>query len=227
MNKTIVCIAYKGDRGHDHGDAVDVLRHQLGIPVLSVVGCAYIGKARSLLATNALAQGADVVFFIDSDTVFDPADVERVADSARISRGIVGVPYSQRCLGGLIVGSFDKSLTEVTFFEGGGKYRATGVIGMGFTAIHRDVFEKMHELPNMQPVSFLGINSCRPYFYEAIVDGYWLKEDATFCHVARELGFTTELDTRFRLTHVGEHAFRIEDCLVTPVNQSSLVVKIK
>ncbi len=224
--KTIVCIAYKGDRGHAHGDAVDVLKHQLGIPVLSIVGCSYIGKARSVLATSALAQGADVVFFVDSDTLFDPRDVERVADVARETRGVVGVPYSQRCLGGLVVGSFDASIEQVTFFEGGSKYPASGVIGMGFTAICHDVFLKMDALVDMQPVSCMG-HTCRPYFRESVIDGQWLHEDATFCHEARLLGCTTDLDTRFRLRHVGEHAFRIEDCANAHEDKPSLVLQIK
>jgi hypothetical protein len=226
-NKTIVCVAYKGDRGHVHGEAVDALKYRIGTPFISVVGCAYVGKARSVLASSALEQGADVVFFIDSDTIFDPSDVERVADVARQTRGVVGVPYSQRLLGGLAVGGFDESVVDqVTFFEGGGRYPASGVIGMGFTAIHQDVFRKMEELPDMQIVSCIG-HKCRPYFRELTVGGNWLHEDASFCHLARRLGFPTELDTRFRLRHVGEHAFRIEDCLNRVEDKSSLVLQIR
>ncbi len=226
MSTTIVCVAYKGDRGHAHGEAIDALKYRLGIPFISIVGCAHIGKARSVLATNALEQGADVVFFIDSDTIFDPLDVERVADVARETRGIVGVPYSQRQLGGIVVGGFDESIEQVTFFEGGGRYSASSAIGMGFTAIHQDVFRKMDSLPDMQIVSCIG-HKCRPYFRELTVDGNWLHEDASFCHLARTLGFPTELDTRFRLRHVGEHEFRIEDCLNRTEERSTVVVQIR
>ncbi len=209
--QTVVCVAYKGDREHQHADSMECLKWQHKLTILSAVKSAYVGKSRSALATQALALGADVVFFIDSDSLFNPDDVERLSDVARETRGIVGAPYSQRSMGASIVGGFADSVKEATFFEGGGLYPASGVIGMGFTAIHREVFEQLDVLPEMQPVLY-GELEVRRYFHEAVVDGHWLHEDATFCHLARSIGCRTDLDTRFRVLHMGEYAFGIEDC---------------
>lgn len=226
MKRTVVCIAYKGDREHDHDDAVDVLQYQLGTPIIRTVKSAYVGKARSTMAVTALANGADVVFFIDSDSLFDPRDVEKLADVARETRGVVGAPYSQRGMGARIVGGFAESVKGATFFKGGGLYQATGVIGMGFTAIHREVFERLDSLPEMEPVHWSG-GHCRRYFHEAVVDGFWMHEDAAFCHFARMVGCRTDLDTRFRVQHLGEHAFGIEDCRAPAIRAESVELQFK
>lgn len=207
--QTIALATYGSSRNNDHGDLIVALRYEIQMLVFEVRESAQIDMARSQLAMMALDHGADVMVFIDHDILFDPLDVERLAEVAREYRGIVGAPYSKRKMGAGVVGS--PASGEVIFFEGGSLYPVPGCIGMGFTAIHRDVFTKLDALPAYAPVnSQNGI--MRPYFKKLVVNDYWLNEDASFCHAAREAGAPLMIDTRIRVTHLGLHPFGIEDC---------------
>lgn len=225
--KTIVLATYGATRGHAHSDCMEALRCQLGLQYFDTKGHSQIDMARSLLASHALAHGADVVVFIDHDILFDPMDVIAIADVAREVRGVVGAPYSMRQLGGAVVGGLTPTEGEpVVFYEGGGLYDASGTVGMGFTAIHREAFERFHELPEYAEVNS-GDGLSRPYFQKRIIDGYWHKEDDSFCRMCRKLGIPTKIDTRIRVLHVGEHAFRIEDCRVRVTQENTLKLGIR
>lgn len=225
--RTIVLATYGKTREHQHGECMDALRYQLGIEVFDTKGHSQIDQARSLLATYAMAHGADVALFIDHDTIFNPLDVEALAEVARERQALVAAPYSIRKLGGSLVGGPDASkYEEVTFYEGGGVYDAVNVIGMGFTAIHRSVFEKFDDLPEYAEVNS-GDGMVRPYFQKVVIGGFWHKEDSSFCHVARGLGVSTLIDTRIRVKHLGEHAFGIEDCRIKSPDLPTLKLQLR
>ncbi len=225
--KTIVLATYGKTREHQHGECMDALRYQLGVEVFDTKANSQIDMARSLLATYAMAHGADVALFIDHDTLFNPLDVELLADVARERRAVVGAAYSTRRLGGHIVGGPDSSkYEEVTFYEGGGLYDCVNVIGMGFTAIHRSVFERLDELPAYAELNS-GEGMMRPYFQKVVMGGFWFKEDASFCHVARSLKIPTLIDSRIRVKHLGEHAFGLEDCRVRSPEVPSLKLRLQ
>lgn len=226
--QTVVLVTYRDHtRDSRHAGCVDYLRNAIGMLVLEVTGSAHIDIARSDLATSAMDLGADVVVFIDSDIVFDPADVERLADVARTQRAVVGAAYSKRVMGGgLSSGAVPKD-DHVVFFEGGDLYDVAGTLSMGFTAIHREVFEKIAELPGYERTSS-GPHLCHPFFQKIIIDGHWLYEDAAFIEAARRVGSPVYLDTRLRVTHLGTHEFRIEDCCHQPrADQPTLKVRAK
>jgi len=224
--QTVVLVTYGSSREHQHGESVDALRHELGMLVLETRGHRHIEEARSLLAFSGIAHGADVLFFIDSDVLFDPMDVERLAEQARVGRGIVGAPYSHRKMGTGFVGGIDPVVTEVVFGEGGQIYPATGVIGMGFTAIHRSVFERLDALAEYGVVNSVE-GPMRPYFKRLVVGGYWLREDASFCHAARQVGAQTWVDSRIRVKHLGEHPFDIQDIRKAAPHEPSVRVMIR
>lgn len=226
-HKTIVLATYR-DHTQDarHAVCMEALR-TMGIMVLDVTGSPHIDIARSGLATAALELGADVAFFIDADIVFEPLDVERLANVVRETRGVVGAPYSLREMGrGVVAGIVPKD-DHVTFFEGGGLYDAQGVIGMGFTAIHREVLEKIKEIPGYSLVDTQA-GTVYPFFQKLVIDKRWLHEDASFCEAARLVGAPTQIDTRIRLTHLGTYGFRIEDsCKAARPNEPTLSVRAK
>lgn len=224
--KTVVLATYGKTREHQHGDCIDAVEHELGILVMKTRGNPQIDIARSLLATTALAYGADVCLFIDHDILFEPLDVEVLAESARQTRGIVGAPYSVRRMGGGVVGSFRSDVGEVTFFEGGKLYAAPAAIGMGFTAIHRDVFALLDPLPEYA-VCNSSDGQLRPYFRKLILNDYWLHEDASFCEAARRAGAGTFIDTRIRVKHLGEHPFGIEHCRLSIPEEKSLTIRVR
>jgi len=226
MRRTVVLTTPGKSRDHDYGDCIDVLKHQLGLLVLETRRHPQLDMARSSLACAALDQGADVAFFIDSDITFDPPDVERLADVARETRGVVGAPYSIRGMGAGVIGGIDPDVGDVVFFEGGGLYPATGIIGMGFTAIHADAFARLDRLPEYAPRQSPG-GLLRPYFQKLVVDGYWHHEDASFCHAVRQAGGTTHVATRFRVRHVGDHPFCIEDASRRDWERPTITYRVK
>lgn len=231
--KTIVLGTYGESWTKAHSACVTGLQLEFGLVCLETVGHCQIDIARSLLATAALQQGADVVFFVDHDILFEPIDVLRLADMAREGKGIVGAPYSQRRMGAGIVGAIDSVIgkdpengDEVAFGKEGGVYPAKGVVGMGFTAIHREVFRLLDELPEMAPRRTRE-GMVTPYFEKIVVDGHWLHEDASFCHRAREAGALLSIDTRVRVTHRGTHDFGIEDAVVRATPPETLRLRLR
>lgn len=229
MGHTTVCVTFRKQRDHRINDLLEIVKYELQIPVLEVRANIYIDVARSLLACRALERGSDVTLFIDDDMIFDPLDVERLADAARGTRGIVGAPYSQRKPGGALVGSVDvPECGSITFFEGGSMLPVSdGPLGMGFTAIHRDVYEKLDALPEYAPAhSNEGI--LRPYFQKIFTaERYWLKEDGSFCDAARRSGSSLHVDTRIRVFHVGDYDYAVEDCRWQVTRARSLVLPLK
>lgn len=216
--KTVVLMTFGKTRDHEIADLVEIMRSELGLMVFDTRGHNQIDIARSLLATQALRMGSDVVVFIDHDMWFDPSDVLEIAETARKTVGIVSAPYSRRGMGAGIVGGSIVSEADgkVGFFGAGGLHEVSGTVGMGFTAIHHSVFRRL------DAVEGYGLMRCAegevvPYFQKIVRDGYWLHEDASFCQVAREQGATLHVDTRIRVKHVGNYAFGIEDCLRIPV----------
>lgn len=229
MKNTFVCVTFRKQRDHRISDLLEIVKHDFKIPVLEVRANIYIDVARSLLSCRALEQGADVTLFIDDDMIFDPHDIEPLAESARATRGIVGAAYSQRKPAGGVVGAFDApSSGPATFFDGGGLLPvSSGPLGMGFTAIHRDVYTKIDLLLEYQTVQS-DEGPMRPYFQKLITDeGYWLKEDGSFCHTARETGSSLHVDSRIRVFHVGEYDYALEDCQWQVPRLPSLQLSLK
>ncbi len=60
-----------------------------GVRVVRKGGCSAIDVARNELASDALHDGADAVFFIDSDIGFDPQDAVRLL--ARLEPVVAGI----------------------------------------------------------------------------------------------------------------------------------------
>lgn len=208
--RTIVLGTYGANWDKAHSACMIELQRDLGVEMLELNECPHIDMARSVLATAALDQGADVAFFIDHDILFDPGDVLTLADQARQVKGIVGAAYAKRRMGAGIVGGFTPETGEIVLGEGGALYPAGGALGMGFTAIHRDALDKVRVLAELPLVSTL-YGRCYPYFEKIAVDGYWMSEDASFCHLARLAGVGCFTDTRISVLHRGNHDFSVAD----------------
>lgn len=223
----IVALAtYGTNKGFGHADCMAALKHELGILTMETRGHSHIDVARSVLATAALAHGAEVLVFIDHDTLFDPLDVPRLAACAAETQGVVGAPYSQRRMGGGLV-SAPKPPTDgskVVFYQGGGMYESQSV-GMGFTAIHRLAFERLHQDPRYATIQSQD-GLLRWYFQKLIINGRLCGEDYSFCHATRGVGTPLHVDTTLRVQHLGEYAYRVEDCRSIPRDEQSLQVSL-
>lgn len=153
--KFLVCVLYYGavDREHERSvrsllDSPLVLSHPL-----EYTGCPYIDMGRSLGATVVLDR-PDIggILFIDHDMVFERVEAEKIILSAQACRGTVGAAYSMR-RPGRIIGTVDGSKLgpdkKVVFFDGGECLPAQH-LGMGMTAIHRSVFERLVEASELR-----------------------------------------------------------------------------
>lgn len=143
----LVGILYYGAVDREHDRCVKALTgHPYILDVMELTGCPYIDMGRSIIATRVLDHPEiDGLLFIDHDMVFEPGEVEKVIESAERSRGVAGAAYSMR-RPGRIIGAIDGSKLEpgqkVVFFDGGQAVPAQH-LGMGMTAIHRSVFERL------------------------------------------------------------------------------------
>lgn len=205
-----VLIPYVGGLDNEHVKCREAL-YANGVQHLHINDMPIIDHARAYLAQKALDDSdAKVLLWIDHDILFETADVFKLAELCLNEHPIIGAAYSSRSPGGMIVGGFKESLPEVTFFENGGIYPAE-CLGMGFTAIRREVFEKVGEqLPTLQLVTMRDY-PVKPYFAHAWRDGKYFGEDISFFHRAKDVGFNCMLDTRIRLFHKGNYSYGIED----------------
>jgi hypothetical protein len=122
-----------------------------------------------------------------------------------------------KMIGGIDTAKFEKEQPgkKVVFFDGGGIYPAL-YLGMGFTAIHKDVLEKL--APTL-PILDNGVThqKIRPYFSLIQEDGKYYGEDVSFCLRAARIGARIDMDTRLRVWHKGSYTYGLEDCgIVVP-----------
>lgn len=211
FDEFIVLSPRRGAVDSDHLRCWDELK-ALGAQVFVLTGCPLIDHARSFLASKALDMLPDckVFVWIDDDILFDPQDVLKLADKCLTTHALVGASYSSRSPGGLLVGAFQPSVKEVTFFEGGGDYPADS-LGFGFTAVRREVFELVGRSLPILVITGAHHYQGKPYFANMWRDGKMYGEDLSFCFRAVDMGFSIWLDTTIRVFHKGHYRYGIED----------------
>lgn len=224
-----IAVPYFGGKDWEHERCMRAVE-KYGSPIFMTIGHPYIDMARAKLTYDFLAwerPKLDCLLFIDHDILFNPSDVPRIIESALRLNTIVGAAYPKKNPGADLIGTFHPSITEVTFYEGGGCYPCDDSgVGMGFTAIPRTVFEALSELPEMAEVISAEYR-VRPFFHHLIENGVYFGEDFSFCRRALKVGFRSHLDTRIRLRHKGSYAYAVEDCgMVVPQAFETLTVKL-
>lgn len=134
----------------------------------------YIHTNRNRLVAEFLEAGRDWLFMCDNDMVFEPRDVWaifKVADEK--GPGIYGGPYLDETGVAVIAGTWDAH-EEAVYYplqRVPDKPAEVGVVGAGFSLVHREVFEAV------------GDHWFSPYR----PDG---GEDVGFCWRARQEGYT-------------------------------------
>lgn len=195
------------------------------------VGDSLISRARSEQATKFLLgpQHGDILFFIDSDIVFQPEQVIQLASWCKDSEyGIVCGAYptrgnemprlAQRVYPGtaIQVGQpIDKPIEII--------YPSTG-----FIAIRRDVLQAVADT---LPICHSGRTSeMYPLFLPMIADHNdgagpeYLSEDWAFAARARALGFKSYMDTSIILGHVGTRTYYANDIRTNPMGTSYIMM---
>jgi hypothetical protein len=160
-----------------------------------------IHTARQKLALVALSEGADYLFWLDSDMRFPKDILLRLLNH---NEDIVGINYSTRgippkfvAIKQLGIDEGEKSLRCVTTEDSTG-LEEVAAIGFGAVLIHRSVFEKLHDPhgPEGPWFQFPWIHSKKQS----------MGEDVFFCKLAREAGFKVLVDHDLskECAHIGE-----------------------
>lgn len=201
------------------------------VVVLRTHGCAIITHARSEIATDAFEMGCDVLLWIDNDIVFDPEEALGLCLECSEDRPIIGAACPVKTPGGRVCVVFLPNTGKVTFGTGGGIYQAES-IGMGLTATHRSVFEKLSKFSQCFPV--IGTRPGRtihPFFQCIFVPAsddpqklFWSGEDFGFCFLAREVGCTVWCDTRIATTHKGIYGYTLDDAVSVLERHASMTI---
>jgi hypothetical protein len=181
-----------------------------GYPVRRIFGHSDIARGRSIIATEALAEGFEELLWIDSDVVFTLADVDRLRSHGE---PLVGGLYPLKGKRKMAMTLLEKERL-IVFGKGGGLLEVKHV-ATGFLYTHRSVYDviaKYHALPRCRGDKPCGIV---PYFLSVIVQEgdqhSYLSEDFSFCWRAREAGIRVFADTAIRLGHVGSYTYGWED----------------
>jgi len=181
-----------------------------GYPVRRVGGYAAIDQGRSQMATDALADGFDETFWIDSDIGFHPDDVAKLRrHDLPVVAGIYPQKGTPRLTSHLLPGT-----PRLTFGARGGLIEIL-YAGAGFLHVRRGVYEAIHRQLALPVCNARFGRPLVPYFLpllQAEGDGHWyLAEDFAFCERARRCGFAIRADTTVRLFHVGACRYGWED----------------
>lgn len=230
LPKFCVCVPYFGGKDWEHERCMRSVE-QLGVPIFMTIGHPYIDMARAKLVYDFMnwkgrMAPLDCMLFIDHDIMFNAHDCVRIVEAALERQAVVGGAYPKKGPGADLIGTFHKSVTEATFFQGGQLYPTDdNGLGMGFTAIPRAVIEKLDET---LPLCISGDFHVRPYFQHLVEDGHYFGEDFSFCRRVKKAGFEVLLDSRIRLAHKGSYKYTIEDCgIVVPQSLDTLTVRLK
>lgn len=155
-----------------YGSDVD---QRFGGQLLAVFG-SYIHANRNKLQRDFMATDRDWLLSVDNDMVFSPADVWPLLHEAeKRGPGIYSGPYMLEN-GFLVCGTWDDEVDVAyhNLLALPEKPAEIGMVGMGFTLIHREVFEAIGEN------AFRGVMG---------PDGDDAGEDVSFCWRAQEAGY--------------------------------------
>lgn len=208
--KCFVVVPYRDQIDPACEDALRALEAR-GYRVRRSDASAAIDRARSELATAALFEGADEIFWIDSDIGFDPDAVDRVRAHGLPVVGGLFVKRGKREFGC----RFLPGTKQLVLGEGGGLLEVR-YVGTGFLHTRRSVYEDVARKFDL-PVCNAKFNvPTVPYFLPMVLNdpehGFWyLSEAWSFCERARQAGHKVMVDTTVRLWHLGRYGYTWED----------------
>lgn len=166
-----------------------------------------VPRARNILASRFLASPCDKMLFIDSDIIFQPRDVERIASH---DEDLVGGFYPLKRLGNPAYCLNPLPGQEPQLREDG--LAEVLYVGTGFLCLTRSVLER---IAGRWPEDFFTADvnteeiSRYDWFKVGVHKGRYLSEDWFFCDRWRELGGKVYADSEVRLRHIGKVNFPI------------------
>ena len=147
-----------------------------------------IAENRTLIAVRAIENKSDYLLFIDDDMVFPPNTLNRLLSR---EKDIIGIPYYARVLPRKSVVVLENG-EELSGTVPGDLFKCQHV-GTGVMLIKTEVFK----------------NIIRPWFqFKTNADGCTVQgEDAHFCEVARNKGYSIYCDSTLPVRHIGDRQF--------------------
>jgi len=188
-----------------------MVRSNVDHGLLTLANESLISRGRSRIANFFINNTEfEYLFFLDSDVGFDPADVLKLWEH---KLDIVCGAYPMKTI------PLRWNYTLSTPAQVQGSLYAIDMIGIGFSLIHRSVFQRIaHANPDLKywptnesttfnPSAAEQANSFH-YFHELKQGDRYLPEDLSFFTRAKNVGVQAWLDTSISLCHVGSHVFK-------------------
>jgi hypothetical protein len=187
-----------------------LVRNSIDHALLSLSNQSLITRGRSKMANFFLNNTEyEYLFFLDSDIGFDPNDVLKLLSH---KKELVSGAYPMKS----IPLEWNFSLSENGKREN--DLVAIDRIGIGFTLIHRKVFESIIEkygnelkfIPGQtktEVITSRELNNSYHFFSELKYQNTYLPEDLSFFERAKNCGFQPWMDVSINLSHVGSYVF--------------------
>lgn len=187
-----------------------LVRNNIDHGILSMSNQSLITRGRSKMANFFLNNTEyEYLFFLDSDIGFDSNDVLKLLSH---KKDIVSGAYPMKS----IPLEWNFSLSQNGKREN--DLVAIDRIGIGFTLIHRNVFESLIKkygeelkfIPRESKTEVLTkkeLNNSYHFFSELKYQNTYLPEDLSFFERAKSCGFQPWMDVSINLSHVGSYVF--------------------
>lgn len=178
------------------------------LEVVWITNCSIVEKARDIQVDVFLKDPKnDVLFFLDSDIVFNPKDLLRLVGHTK-KHPIVGAAYPQKKYPIEFPLQFKEN--EDGIAPDKKDVDADGLLdvwamGLGFTAVKRIVLEKLSEQADR--IEYAPSVVIPHIFHSSTPKRVFRGEDFTFYNKCRDLGYFSKLDVTIQLGHVGSHVY--------------------
>lgn len=180
-------------------DTVEALSG-VGVPHLfvDVSGCAYVERARDMLASAFLDRTAcSHLLFVDADMRWPGAAVVRLLNARRPV--VAGAYQGRKPPHTWHVERLDGETTDRHGFV------AVRRVATGFMLIERAVLEQLAKDAEVYVEDVAGSPlTVRRLFRTGVSSRAWITEDYAFCDAVRAAGFSVYVDTQTTLGHLGE-----------------------
>ena len=184
----------------------------LGVRVDRSKGSSAIDIARNIRASEAIVEGHESVIFIDSDMLFDPADAITLL---RSPEPVIAGAYAAKKLGnGQLNVNFEEGVDSVRFGDWAPAPYPVQAVGAGFLRIKTAALKHIARELKL-PWCRTAERFAYPFFQPMVIENegghFYLGEDYSFIHRCRLAGLVPKVDTSFRLYHIGDYAYGLEE----------------
>lgn len=217
------------------GRLADQQKYDLAL--YTVAGVSGLGKDRGVMASYALRNGFDKIFFIDADQSWNWDQFKKLVDSNQpIIAGVVALKSYPIQL------NFVPMVEDKDAFElEDGKIMASGLerlfqkhnrnpeipvqgLGTAFLCIDCNVLRTL--AANKAAPAFIYQDAhtkqrvtCWDFFQSGVVENLYIGEDFGFCFQAARSGFIPRINAEVHVDHHGAHTYTIGSQLRSPLDQ--------